>query len=107
MEWNPMLPFPVTLIYQVAFLTALDATASLVLFAGYLFAKRKFQGNELMSGMVVAIPVLAVTETTLMILGATLTQRFNFGPIRVSCMFTALVLMIWMARRAEPTRRLG
>jgi hypothetical protein len=103
------LVWPFSLIYQMAFLTLLDAVALLAALSVYLGATRSFNLSKFLKGLLVALLILSLGNVALPFLWVTQPSRlfFYFVVWRLPLLF-GLVLAMWVAApstgRAEATR---
>jgi len=104
------LAWPLSLIYQIAFFTLLDAVAVVAAFCMYLGVTRSFNLRRFLKGLLVALLVLSLGNIVLPFLWVMQPSRFFFYEVvwRLP-LFFGLVLAIWAARpstaTADATRR--
>jgi hypothetical protein len=93
------LPWPVSLIYQIAVLTLLDAVALLAAFSLYLVTTRSFNLRNFLKGLLVALLVLSLGNIAVMLFFAVMhpSPIFSDHVVWRLPLFLGLVLAIWVA----------
>ena len=107
--WGIRLPWPMSLFYSIAYLSAFETVLLLVAVSAYLGVTRSFNLRSFLSGLLVALPVVGLGNVGVAFLLVLHIPYFIFYYVvwRLP-LFFGLVLALWVARpgavRAEATR---
>src|SRR5882762_3123229 len=107
--WGISLPWPASLFFSIAFLSAFEAMVLLVALSAYLRATRSFDLRGFLNGLLVALLVLGLGNIGVTLLWVMqLPPLFFYYVVWRLPLFFGLVLAMWVARtsaaRAEATR---
>jgi hypothetical protein len=107
--WGFGLPWPVSLFFSIAFLSAFEAVILLVALSVYLVATRSFNLRSFLKGLLVALLVLGLGNIGVTVLWVLqLPHLLFYYVIWRLPLFFGLVAAVWVARpsvvRAEATR---
>ena len=107
--WGISLPWPASLFFSIAFLSAFEAMVLLVALSAYLGATRSFNLRGFLNGLLVALLVLSLGNIGVTFLWVMqLPPLFFYYVVWRLPLFFGLVLSMWVARpiatRTEATR---
>ena len=95
-QFGIRLPWPLSLISQIAFLTLFNAATLVIVLSVYLAVMRNSNPGRLSQALLVALPVLALGNTGL-IFSSTLHQHFFVRVLVHLPLFFGLLISMWIA----------
>lgn len=95
-QFGIRLPWPLSLISQIVFLTLFNAAMLVIVLSMYLAVTRNSNPRRFSQALLVALPVLALGNTSL-IFGSTLHQHFFVRVLEHLPLFFGLLISMWIA----------